>query len=95
MESEQRTSALQQRLQARREMFMKETGSINNINNTGNAQPIYGSKVNTPSTAPPQPPTNAPRATKDSSIYGNKVGFLSVILCFSLRNCRAHFLRIS
>ncbi|XP_023336289.1 septin-7 [Eurytemora carolleeae] len=72
MESEQRTSALQQRLQARREMFMKETGSINNINNTGNAQPIYGSKVNTPSTAPPQPPTNAPRATKDSSIYGNK-----------------------
>ena len=72
--SEQRTSALQQRLQARREMFMKETGSINNINNAANAQPIYGSKVNTPSTAPPQPPTSAPRTTKDVSLYGNKVG---------------------
>jgi len=52
-----RTSALQQRLQARREMFMKET-SLQSKDVA--AQPIYGSnKITQPSTAPPQPPTSA------------------------------------
>jgi len=70
-----RPSALQQRLQARREMFMKES-SMEKSNGPppANAQPIYGSKISTPSTAPPQPPTTAPRTAKDvvANNYGNK-----------------------
>ena len=68
-----RPSALQQRLQARREMFMKES-SLEKSNGPAAAQPIYGSKISTPSAAPPQPPPNAPRSAKDSAAtYGNKV----------------------
>lgn len=58
--SEGRASALQQRLQARREMFLKAESSPQT---TPSAQPIYGSK---PSTAPPQPPSSAPRNVKDA-----------------------------
>jgi len=55
-----RTSALQQRLQARREMFMKETSLQTSKDKDVAAQPIYGSnKITQPSTAPPQPPTSA------------------------------------
>ena len=70
-----RPSALQQRLQARREMFMKESSLEKSNGPAANAaQPIYGSKISTPSAAPPQPPPNAPRSAKDAAAtYGNKV----------------------
>lgn len=55
-----RSSALQQRLQQRREMFLKESDKGGSATPT---QPIYGSK---PSTAPPQPPTTTPRNVKDA-----------------------------
>lgn len=56
----ERTSALQARLQARREMFLKAEGAGGG--GATPSQPIYGSK---PSTAPPQPPTT-PRNVKDA-----------------------------
>jgi hypothetical protein len=66
----QRTSALQQRLQARREMFMKEN-SVGGVNGTQSpaaaAAPssFAGGKLvaaGAPMGAPPQPPSTAPRA---------------------------------
>merc|ERR1719209_1138639 len=56
----ERTSALQARLQARREMFLKAEGAGGG--GATPSQPIYSSK---PSTAPPQPPTT-PRNVKDA-----------------------------
>merc|ERR1711962_1270745 len=67
METGRAPSALQQRLQARREMFLKEntpTGGGGSGTTTATpTQPIYGSK---PTTAPPQPPTTTPRNVKDA-----------------------------
>jgi len=67
-----RTSALQQRLQARREMFLKESTPTNN---GGGAvtQPTYstGDQVrsrlgSSPASNPPPPPVTTPRNVKDS-----------------------------
>jgi hypothetical protein len=66
----QRTSALQQRLQARREMFMKENsvgGGVNGTQSPAAAAPslFAGGKLaaaGAPMGAPPQPPSTAPRA---------------------------------
>jgi hypothetical protein len=67
----QRTSALQQRLQARREMFMKENSVGGGVNGTQSpaaaAAPssFAGGKLaaaGAPMGAPPQPPSTAPRA---------------------------------
>lgn len=74
----QRTTALQQRLQARREMFMKESSLKGGDGGAGGNAPIYaGTKISTPSAAPPQPPTTAPQAgigtKKDSMIGSNHV----------------------
>jgi len=68
METGRAPSALQQRLQARREMFLKENtptgGGGSGASTTATpTQPIYGSK---PTTAPPQPPTTTPRNVKDA-----------------------------
>jgi len=66
-----RSSALQQRLQARREMFMKESTPTNGSpgvpqtpNNYSSDRARLGS--GTPSSVPPAPPSTAPRSTKDS-----------------------------
>ena len=63
----QRTSALQQRLQQRREMFLNKenspapsigsTGSSGSVSSSGSAQP-YTRQA--PNSAPPQPPSSAP-----------------------------------
>ena len=75
MES-QRASALQQRLQARREMFFnKESTPSGTAPST--ATPSYSTArlnpVNTPTTAPPQPPPTTPRNVKDAlTVLGNR-----------------------
>jgi len=59
----QRTSALQQRLQARREMFMKENSVGGAVANGAPPTPGKLAAVGgAPVGAPPQPPTTAPRA---------------------------------
>lgn len=64
----QRASALQQRLQARREMFFNKESTSNSSGST--ATPSYSSarlsSVSTPSTTPPQPPLATPRNVKDA-----------------------------
>jgi len=64
----QRASALQQRLQARREMFFNKESTANSSGST--ATPSYSSarlsSVSTPSTTPPQPPLSTPRNVKDA-----------------------------
>jgi len=75
METGGRQSALQARLAARREIFMKETTPTgqamvkegSHVNN----QPIYGTK---PTTAPPQPPSNPPRVNGKDSAYSSSNG---------------------
>lgn len=57
---EQRASALQQRLEARRNMFLKSDG-----NQTYGANRPSG-PASIPSSAPPQPPTSVPRNVKDA-----------------------------
>jgi len=68
---EQRASALQARLEARRNMFLKTDGT-NNSNNTtfgvtkpATAAPMTG-PTSLPTSAPPQPPTSVPRNVKDA-----------------------------
>jgi len=57
-----RASALQQRLAARREMFLKESTVPNSNDKAATpTQPIYGTK---PTSAPPQPPSTTPRNVK-------------------------------
>jgi hypothetical protein len=72
MDNQQRTSALQQRLQARREMFMKENSLGGAAPNGTPAQPAAGAAYtpgklsvgSAPAGAPPQPPATAPRAVQ-------------------------------
>jgi len=74
MES-QRASALQQRLQARREMFFNKESTATTAPTT--ATPSYSTtrltSVNTPTSAPPQPPSTTPRNVKDAlNVLGNR-----------------------
>ena len=70
----QRNSALQQRLQQRREMFLNKENSPAPGTNGSSATPSYRA----PSSAPPQPPSSAPpaagaRSVKDAlSVLNNK-----------------------
>jgi len=61
---EQRASALQQRLEARRNMFLKADGA--NTTYGANRPNITSGPSSMPSSAPPQPPTSVPRNVKDA-----------------------------
>lgn len=63
---EQRASALQQRLEARRNMFLKSDGGGANNSTYGANRPITTGPTSLPSSAPPQPPTSVPRNVKDA-----------------------------
>lgn len=59
---EQRASALQQRLEARRNMFLKSDGN----QTYGANRPQGPPPASIPTSAPPQPPTSVPRNVKDA-----------------------------
>lgn len=62
---EQRASALQQRLEARRNMFMK-TDANSTYGITKPATTTSSGPTSLPTSAPPQPPTSVPRNVKDA-----------------------------
>ena len=95
MDSQQRTSALQQRLQARREMFMKENSLVGGVaaaNGTSppaTAAPYTVGKLSVgsaPASAPPQPPPTAPRGGVQGALASlrekNNTTITNVLLSF-------------